>query len=412
MHEMCHYFGSGTTSEWQSKMVNGIWSGKVASALMKSINGGPIHGDTQHFWPYGINQKEEVTNLGSIAAQQEALAITAKLAKAMLVDDCGLPTNNPSVGIGVYGYDATRKDIYHEVTTVNSWQDVDFTFKTGSLLKSTQYVYFNSGAGYIDNWELYEVSADASLSDIQLNDTSLTGFDAATNTYSIELPYGTTDVPKVTALATDTNATVEISNATVLPGSSTILVTAEDGVTRETYTIAFTIASPLSSDASLSDIQVDGTSIDGFSATTLTYDIELPDESADMPVITATASDPNATVKVTDVSALPGAASIEVTAEDGKSQQTYTINFTVATGILNVDNSSISVYPTVSSSSFIVETEFKSSIVTVYTLTGNLVKSQFSNDNQNVVTVPKAGVYILKVTCNGINQFFRVVKVK
>ena len=155
MHEMCHWFGSGTTSAWQSKMVGGVWTGAATNALMGS---GVIKGDSQHFWPHGINQKEEITGLGTIAAQQAGLINTAKVAKTMIVDDAGLPTNNTSVGIGVYGWDATKDDIYYEVPTTNTWHEVDFTFTTGANLKATQKVYFSSGTGYIDNWEMYELS--------------------------------------------------------------------------------------------------------------------------------------------------------------------------------------------------------------------------------------------------------------
>ena len=93
LHEMCHYMGSGTTSAWQSKIVNGVWTGTTASTLLRNTTGETLKGDTQHFWPYGINQKEEVTNLGTIAAQENAMALCAKLCKAMCVDDAGLPSS-------------------------------------------------------------------------------------------------------------------------------------------------------------------------------------------------------------------------------------------------------------------------------------------------------------------------------
>lgn len=156
IHEMCHWFGSGTTSEWQSKIVGGVWTGAATQALMGT---GTIKGDSQHFWPNGINQKEEITNLGSIAAQEAGLVAAVKVAKAMIVDDAGLPTNNIAVGVGVTGWDSTKDDLFYEVSTTNGWHDIDFTFTTGSALKSTQKVYFNSGTGYIDNWEMYEVTA-------------------------------------------------------------------------------------------------------------------------------------------------------------------------------------------------------------------------------------------------------------
>ena len=91
MHEFAHYFGSGTTSVWQSKTSTGTWTGSVASALLLSATGETLKGDTQHFWPYGINYKSEITGLGGQAAQENGLALHAKIVKAMLVDDCGLP---------------------------------------------------------------------------------------------------------------------------------------------------------------------------------------------------------------------------------------------------------------------------------------------------------------------------------
>jgi hypothetical protein len=159
IHEMAHYFGSGTTNIWQSLMLNGVWTGKSGTALMNSINGGVINGDSQHYWPYGINYKEEITNLGSVEAQKQALISAVKIIKAMLIDDCNLPTNNTPVGIGIYGWDINSKDIYHEVLISNSWQDIDFSFKTGEVLKESQKIYFNYGTGYIDNWEMYDMDA-------------------------------------------------------------------------------------------------------------------------------------------------------------------------------------------------------------------------------------------------------------
>jgi len=322
MHEMCHYFGSGTTNEWEAKMVNGVWTGTVADALIKSINGGEIHGDTQHFWPYGINQKEEVTNLGSIAAQQEALATTAKIAKAMLVDDCGLPTNNPPVGVGVYGWNAAKGDIYHEVTVPNSWQDVDFTFTTGSSLKASQGVFFSSGTGYIDNWELYQLSADALLSDLQSDGTTVGGFDAKTLNYDVELSAGTTQVPKVTATATDANAGIKVTETTELPGKTTIVVTAEDGITTTTYTV----------------------------------------------------------------------------------------NFKLITGVADIDQNKIMVYPTISSGKFKVKTTTNSAVITVYNMLGNIVSKQRSDDFETNISVPSAGLYILKIQCNEVTKTVKVIK--
>ena len=88
MHEMAHYFGSGTTTVWKSKMVGGLWQGAVAQALCQQLTGETLKGDNnsnpQHYWPTGINQREEVKS-------KTDLVNHTRVVKAMLVDDCKLP---------------------------------------------------------------------------------------------------------------------------------------------------------------------------------------------------------------------------------------------------------------------------------------------------------------------------------
>ena len=62
MHEMAHTMGMGTTSEYKSMMDGGVFKGEKAQALLKEIDGpdAELHGDSQHFWPYGINYASEV----------------------------------------------------------------------------------------------------------------------------------------------------------------------------------------------------------------------------------------------------------------------------------------------------------------------------------------------------------------
>ena len=186
---------------------------------------------------------------------------------------------------------------------------------------------------------------DATLTDIKVDDNSITEFDPTTLTYNIELDYGTTDIPVVTAIATDVNANVNITETTVLPGKTSILVTAEDGVTTKTYEVNFTITDP-STDATLSDLKVDGTTITGFGSSTISYNIELASGTTIIPTITATSTDVNADVIITDAASLPGTSSVVVTAEDGITVETYSINFNIATSIDELDfDRKISLYP-------------------------------------------------------------------
>lgn len=208
------------------------------------------------------------------------------------------------------------------------WVELDTTFTTGSNT-ATGFFSFNTcdygsncTATYIDNYELYELSNVATLSDIKVNDVSINGFKADSMNYSIELPAGTTVVPTVTVTTTDANADAVVTPATVLPGSTSVMVTAED----ETST------------------------------------------------------------------------------------QTYTINFTKASGVEDDKVNSIMIFPTISEGNFTVITNGAKDItIKVYDLNGNLVIQQVGG-NKQTISIQNAGMYVVKVECNDITKIFKVVK--
>lgn len=171
-------------------------------------------------------------------------------------------------------------------------------------------------------------NADASLSELKVNDVAVGGFDPKTLSYSYVLPYGTTALPVVSASATDTNAKIEITQATSLNGSASVTVTAEDGVSQKNYTISFSVAK--NTDSSLSDLKAGGETVANFAAGTLTYTVILPYKTTEIPQITATSTDANATLSITQASALPGVAKVQVTAEDGTTKSTYEVIFIIA----------------------------------------------------------------------------------
>ncbi len=169
------------------------------------------------------------------------------------------------------------------------------------------------------------LATDATLADLQVDNTTIDGFASEIFSYTIELPAGTITIPEVTATSTDVNASIVITAADELPGTTTVLVVAEDGVTQQTYSVEFTLAP--SGEASLADLQVDGVTVEGFSSGTFDYVINLPLNATVVPTVTATATDDNATIEIVDAASLPGTTSVLVTAEDGTTQLTYTVEF-------------------------------------------------------------------------------------
>ena len=77
------------------------------------------------------------------------------------------------------------------------------------------------------------------------------------------------------------------------------------------------------SNAALSDLKVDGTTVSGFSAATTTYDVA----TGPHPVITATPVD-NGSAAVALPLGVPGTAVVTVTSEDRQHTATYLLNLT------------------------------------------------------------------------------------
>ena len=63
-----------------------------------------------------------------------------------------------TIQIGVWGWSAGSADINNLATTSNAWEAIDFTFTTGATLGGNQGIFFNNGTGYIDNWEMYDIT--------------------------------------------------------------------------------------------------------------------------------------------------------------------------------------------------------------------------------------------------------------
>jgi peptidoglycan/xylan/chitin deacetylase (PgdA/CDA1 family) len=89
-------------------------------------------------------------------------------------------------------------------------------------------------------------------------------------------------------------------------------------------------APPLSANANLSDLKVNGITIAGFSPETYEYNVTLPEGTTALPEVGFKAADiGKATAVLENAAALPGTAKVTVTAEDKLTVTTYTIRFQV-----------------------------------------------------------------------------------
>ena len=155
-------------------------------------------------------------------------------------------------------------------TTPGSWSSVDIPVNnfTAVNFSSVNQMKFAGGTGtsiYLDNiyfWkEPTATGTDATLSDLAVDGATISGFGASTS-YSVLLVEGTTTVPQITSVTTtDTNATNVITQATAIPGDATVVVTAADGTTTETYTVSFFIGKPAAAPAAPTNATADVISV-------------------------------------------------------------------------------------------------------------------------------------------------------
>ena len=171
-------------------------------------------------------------------------------------------------------------------------------------------------------------SNNARLADIQVNGNNINGFNAYLNTYNVALPYGTTEVPVVSATAQDAGATVTITQATSTTGTATILVAAADGTTTNTYTLNFSVAEL--SDNTLEAIYMDGELIPGFTPTKNNYTISLPLGTTEAPIITwqSAYADGAQTIALIKNSLEEG-AQITVSAPAASNTRTYKLTYKI-----------------------------------------------------------------------------------
>ncbi len=162
-------------------------------------------------------------------------------------------TNN-STNLSFYLISATptAEKAYTLSITPDTWVSVDIPLEffepEVDLTDAFQFKVVGNGTVFFDNWYFWKnpsVSiSDATLSDLQVDGTTVSGFSPNILNYNVELPAGTTVVPTVSATTTNPNANYVINDATSLPGTTSVVVTAEDGITQLTYNVNFTVASP------------------------------------------------------------------------------------------------------------------------------------------------------------------------
>jgi NADPH-dependent ferric siderophore reductase len=155
-------------------------------------------------------------------------------------------------------------------------------------------------------------------------------FKAEDTIYHVLLPIGTTALPVLNYILVDTNSLVKVTNVAQTNGTGKVEITGWDKLSTKTYTVIFEVE--LSTKAALSDLMVNGVTVDSFHTDTLTYFVEYGYGTTRLSIVSATATQPDARIDYTQINKYPDVAIIKVYAGDTNIQRVYTISFSVEAG--------------------------------------------------------------------------------
>ena len=89
LHEMAHTLGGGTYWAWPNLMTGGTWDGALTNARLSTFDGAGsiLHGDTQHFWPYGLNYDSEDGFIARIRSIRIVAALRCDMGILSYIDE-------------------------------------------------------------------------------------------------------------------------------------------------------------------------------------------------------------------------------------------------------------------------------------------------------------------------------------
>lgn len=144
-------------------------------------------------------------------------------------------------------------------TTAGAWTSIDIpksSFAGMTWDAVGQFIFVRPGYGsptpranvYLDNIYFWKApispEEDATLSDLTVDGTTVSGFSSGTVDYTYALSAGTTVAPPIDATPTNAGASTILTQASGVPGDATVVVTAANGTTMRTYTVSFIALGP------------------------------------------------------------------------------------------------------------------------------------------------------------------------
>ena len=198
----------------------------------------PDGGGTTKTYTINLTREAAATDatLGSLLVRTDTdtFDLVPTFDPATLAYNCDLPIGTDTVYVDAEANDQYATVTYNEMVIVALGNNLTNITVAAQDTTVAQMVYEL-------NLKLCGTGSDATLSEITYDGDPVPGFDPGTLDYTIELEEGTTVVPVIDAVATDTYSFVTIEQAPDVNGTATIVVDAIDCETSLTYTVNFNV---------------------------------------------------------------------------------------------------------------------------------------------------------------------------
>ncbi len=269
--------------------------------------------------------------------------------QAMDANTCGTPTKANQVAEGFF-FEKKEHSSWTQIKVPIYYFNDDAPTKCNVIFSSSGYPNFRKSDNINDGNAIIvddvELIYSSKIQQLYIGGKIWNGFDPNSSeeqTYSVG---HTTEVPEIYAVrgaGTLTNiagtkvscpgrklsgSEITINYGKVDGAPTVITVKSGDGKSTTTYKIKMVQAA--SENATLSSILVNDEAISGFNPQLGSYNVALPYGTTAAPVVSVVQAEDKQTVTITQATSPTGKATIVVTAADGKTKKTYTINFSVA----------------------------------------------------------------------------------